>query len=77
MRAEIVREQLYQLNLHNTIGPDVIIPTVLEGVELVDVTAKPLSTIKVPGTLGKSLQTGGQSVLFQYTKKKKHEGRLR
>ncbi|KFP46474.1 RNA-directed DNA polymerase from mobile element jockey, partial [Cathartes aura] len=41
--TEIVRDQLYQLNVHKSTGPDAIHPRVLK--KLVDVTAGPLLTI--------------------------------
>ena len=41
--TEIVRDQLYQLNVHKFMGPDAIHPRVLK--ELVDVTGGPLSII--------------------------------
>lgn len=65
MGAEIVMEQLYQLNLHNTIRPCGIHTTVLKGVELVGVMAKPLSVIYQSRKDSADWKTDG---VIQYTK---------
>ena len=55
--TEVVRNQLYQLNIHKSMGPGGINPRVLK--ELAGVMAGPLLIIyQGLGSLGKSLLTG-------------------
>lgn len=55
---EIVRDQLYQLNVHNSIRPDGILPRVLK--EIADVTARPLSIIYQRSWQSGEVPTAGQ-----------------